>query len=274
MNAEWIITVFALIDEVMKALGHQSHPLAQVSDAEVLTVAVVAAKFCQNHHERTLLLMQQLGYLLHPLSVSRFNRRLHQLGDWLTLLVEWLGEVFQQGETFIVDSMPIPVCRRARARRCKKVQGRAFYGYCAAKQERFFGWRLHLICTPEGVPVSYTLLPGSCHDLTPVHELSAQLKRGAQVLGDKGYNSQADESSILTETGVHLLPIPKAKKDSLLNPRTWQERLALRTHRRRIESLNSQLESFGAARLRCRTQPGLELKLVASLLAVTFTNAY
>jgi hypothetical protein len=32
--------------------------------------------------------------------------------------------------------------------------GRAFCGYCAAKHEKFFGWRLHLVCTAEGIPVA------------------------------------------------------------------------------------------------------------------------
>ena len=47
------------------------------------------------------------------------------------------------GEVFLIDSMPVPVCHWARARRCRKVRGRAFCGKCAAKGERFFGWRLH-----------------------------------------------------------------------------------------------------------------------------------
>ena len=81
MNTTWIITVFVVIDDLMAALEHRSHPLAQASDAEVLTVAVGAAKYFQNHHERALCVMQECGYLSGPLSTSRFNRRLHPLGE-------------------------------------------------------------------------------------------------------------------------------------------------------------------------------------------------
>src|SRR5438093_12408892 len=143
MNALWIITVFVVIDELMQSLNHQSHPLAKVSDAEVLTVAVVAAKYFQNHHERAVCLMHQTGYLSSGLSVSRFNRRLHALADWLPLIAETLAELFNTGEVFVIDSMPVPVCKRKRARRCRKVRGRIYCGYCAAKDEKFFGWRLH-----------------------------------------------------------------------------------------------------------------------------------
>ena len=53
-------------------------------------------------------------YLSRPLSVSRFNSRLHHLASRLRLLLETLGAVFTQGEAFHIDSMPVPVCKRAR----------------------------------------------------------------------------------------------------------------------------------------------------------------
>lgn len=118
-----IVTVYVVIDDVMRALGHRSHPAACLGDAEVLTVAVVAARSFQNHQARALQVLIGMGYLSGRLSTSRFNRRLHALGDWLRLLLEALGEVFARGEAFLLDSLPLPVCRRVRARRCRKVRG-------------------------------------------------------------------------------------------------------------------------------------------------------
>jgi len=105
--------------------------------------------------------------LARPLSDSRFNRRLHALGAWLHLTLETLGELLAHGEAFLLGSMPVPVCRRARARRCRKVRGRDCCGYGAAKRERCFGWRLRLVCTTAGVPVAFDLVPGGLHDLPP-----------------------------------------------------------------------------------------------------------
>ena len=132
MNATWIITVFVIIDTLMERLDHHSDVRAQVPDAEILTTAVVAAKFFQNHHERTVCILRECHYLSGTISVSRFNRRLHALSDWLPLILETLAELSRRGEVFVIDSMPVPVCRRARARRCRKVRGRIFCGYCAA----------------------------------------------------------------------------------------------------------------------------------------------
>jgi hypothetical protein len=164
MTAEHIIGIYVVIEETMRALGHTSHHLAGVSAAEVLTVAVVAAAFFGNHHARARAVLRATGYLSRALSTSRVSRRLHALAAWLALLRDVLGDLFAHGQAaicdFIIDSMPIPVCKRVRARRCRTVRGRAYCGYCPAKGETFFGWRLPLVCTTGGLPVAFTLLPG------------------------------------------------------------------------------------------------------------------
>jgi Transposase DDE domain len=269
MNDTLIVTIFVTIDEVMTLLGHRSHPQAGASDSEVLTVAVVAACQCQNHHERALCMMRALHYLSGDLSVSRFKRRVHALADWLPLLLDLLGEVLAKGEAFVIDSMPLPVCHRARAGRCRKVRGAVYCGYCAAKEEKIFGWRLHLIVTPTGVPVSFEVLPASYHDLTPVHELIERIPGGAWVYADKGYNSGDDEAMIEGETGVRLVPIRKAN----MAPNSWEERIGLREHRKQIEVVNSQLAAWGIQRLHARTNAGFMLKVWASLVALLCVNA-
>ena len=71
MDATWIVTVFVMMDTILETSEHRSHPLAKVPDVEVLTVAVVAAKYFQNHHERALAVMKACRYLSGPLSTSR-----------------------------------------------------------------------------------------------------------------------------------------------------------------------------------------------------------
>ena len=93
MDATWIITVFVITDDLMTHLEHHSDVRTKVPDAEIVTVAVVAAKYFQNHHERAVCIMRDLGYLSGPISVSRFNRRLHALAAWLSFIVATLGWV-------------------------------------------------------------------------------------------------------------------------------------------------------------------------------------
>lgn len=161
--------------------------------------------------------MQACGYLSDRSSVSRFNRRLHAVADWMAFLPATLGDLFTTGDVFVIDRRPMPVCRRVRARRCRKVRGRAYGGYGAAKKEQCFGWRLHLICRPDGVPVRFHMLPAGFHDLTPVHDLAYELPEGARLLGDKAFNSTADEGSILQDTGVRLVPVRRVN----MKPHAW-----------------------------------------------------
>lgn len=267
MNDTYIVTVYCLIEDLLKAYGYRDDLRATVSAAEVLTVAVISAKYFQNHHERALCILVKLGDI-PPLSVSRFNRRLHALRDWLYGIITTLCEIFATGEVFIIDSLPLPVCKRVRARRCKKVRGKPYCGYCAAKREKFFGWRLHLICTAEGVPVAFDLLPAGEHDLTPIHELTYGLPAGSTVFGDKGYISADDARTIFEETGVRLVSIRREN----MTPNTWADDFDLRLYRKRIETLYSQLEAMGIQRLHARTNSGIDLKSWASLIALAFTN--
>ena len=60
-------------------------------DSEVILIAVLSAKFFQNHHERAVCILRETGYLSGWIDVTRFNRRLHKLADWLAFIATTLG---------------------------------------------------------------------------------------------------------------------------------------------------------------------------------------
>jgi len=269
MNDTLIVTVYVILDDLLRAMGHRTDGRARTSDSEVLTVGVIAACQFQNHHERALCVLKGMGYLSGSLSVSRFNRRFHALAHRLSDAVDFLAALLTAGTVFILDSMPLPVCRRARAWRCRKVRGAEYCGYCAAKKEKFFGWRLHLVISAAGIPVSFDLLPASFHDLTPIHELMERLPSGATVYADKGYNSGEDEAWIEGETGIRLVP----RRRENMAPNTLAETFALQRYRGRVETVHSQLEAWGVQRLHARTHEGWTIKVLASLFALLCVNA-
>jgi hypothetical protein len=112
-------------------------------------------------------------------------------------------------------------------------------------------------------------LPGTLWVLTPIPELPSGLRDGAAVYADKADNAADDEARIVAATGVRLVPLRKATR----RPHAWADKLALRAYRKRGEAVYSQWEALGVQRLRARTNPGLDLKLHASLLALTIANA-
>ncbi len=268
MNDDYIVPVYVIIDELLGAMNYQDDVRAQVKAAEIMTIAIVAAKYFQNHHERAVCMMVRLGYI-KACSVSRFNRRLHALAHWLWHVTQILGEVFAYGEIFVIDTMPIPVCKFVRAKRCKKVQGLAYHGYCASKREHYFGWQLHLVCDQFGVPVAFELLPAKWDELVPLQALLAPLKWGSKVVADKGYISAHEQILAYVYGGIYL--VAKARKNMPNNSPT--EARLIRRHRSAIETLNSQLEKMGLQRLHARTNAGLAVKVLASLAALTFSNS-
>jgi hypothetical protein len=268
MNATYIVTSYVVIDDVLKMMGHTDDSRAHVSSAEILTVAIVAAKYFQNNHERALCMLQQTHYL-PQLSVSRFNRRLHALQEVLMSIARLLGEILATGKVFVIDTMPVPVCKRVRAQRCRKVQGDHYLGYCASKREFYFGWQLHLVCDAAGIPVAFELLPAQWDELTLVQDLLSTLPEGSSVVADKGYISDLDQQLSYIHGRVRL--IPKQRRNMTGN--TLEDTALIRAHRSRIETVNAQLEKMGLQRLHARTNPGFALKVLASLLALTFTNA-
>ena len=54
MDELLIVTIYVIIDETLAEMGHDNDFRAQMSDAEVITVAILAAKYFNNHHERAL----------------------------------------------------------------------------------------------------------------------------------------------------------------------------------------------------------------------------
>lgn len=269
MDATFITTVYVVFDDLSREFLGEVKYNPKMTPAEIMTVAVVASRYFNNNLERALIVLSETKYIPKErrLSISRFNRQLHHYADFLEFCLWTLMELACTGEAFIIDSIPLPVCKRKRARRCRKVRGREFCGYCAAKDEKFFGWRLHLICTPEGVPAAFTLLPAAFHDLTPIHELTVDLPPGAALFGDKAYNSAKDEQ-FLAEEGLRVIPIRKKN----MTPHTWADEYDLKLYRKGIETVNSQLESMGTQHLRARTNEGFDIKVYSSLLALYHTQ--
>jgi hypothetical protein len=271
MNEMFIVTTYTVVADVCQQFLPKQKYNPKMTPAEIVLVAIIAAKYFHNHLERALMVMKQIGYIPKErcLSISRFNRQLHQHQDTLEMCVQILLELAREGDLFIIDSMPMPVCKRKRARRCRKVTGRMFCGYCAAKDEKFFGWRLHLIVNAEGIPVHFAILPGGLHDLTPIYDISYELPTGSKLLGDKGYNDQIAEN-ILSEDGVFLVP---RRRKNMKRQHNWEDDYDLRHYRLRIETANSQLENMGINRLKARTNDGFYIKVLASLFALWATQA-
>lgn len=62
---------------------------------------------------------------------------------------------------YIVDSMPLEVCKMSRSGRstiCTEfIDSSPNHGYCASQQMQFYGYKIHSVCSSGGVFKSFDL---------------------------------------------------------------------------------------------------------------------
>ncbi len=90
---------------LLALMGHEDDGRSRISASETIAVAAVAAKYFQSRHERALCLTQRLGHIA-KFSVSRFNRRLHDLLITFWQILNLLGDLLAQNTVYIIDTMP------------------------------------------------------------------------------------------------------------------------------------------------------------------------
>ncbi len=181
---------------------------------------------------------------------------------------ELLADMLSTSTIYIIDSIPIPVCRRARAKRCTKVAGAQYNGKCYAKNEHYFGWKPHLVSDSAGIPIRFVIGQARLHDTTAVDDLAYTLPFGAVLLGDRGNVSEPLRHQLDPRYGVTMIATHRAN----MQPNTPAEQCILRMHRKCIETCNSQLEKMGMARIHARLTAGVSLKIAASLCALSVSN--
>jgi len=188
---EKIITVYCLCEDLLKALGIWQDPQSQMSYAEVMTTAIVAAMFFGGNFERARTMLAEQGYIRGMLSKGRFNVRLHAISEetWKCLfhILAVTFKALKEEQEYIVDSFPVPVCDNIRIGRCQIYQEEEFRGKIASKRRFFYGLRVHLVITHTGQPVEFMLAPGSWNDVRGLKHLALDLPEGSKLYADRIY---------------------------------------------------------------------------------------
>jgi hypothetical protein len=240
-------------DHLAATYARRPGPKPTLSDAEVLTLAV-CAEWGAWDSERAFwrFASARLRHLFPRLvDQSEFNRRRRALYPALAAiqraLAEQLGVALERER--ILDTKPVPVMLLKRHdERGLVFDGQAAVGWCQAKRLYYYGFKLVLSLTLDGVIARYELVPANTDDREAANEV---LEPGCRYWADKGFAGQACEREWLAQ-GVPLA------------------RLARRV-RQAIEVVYAQLtEQFGIERTRAKTLWGLLARVQAKLTAHTF----
>ncbi len=85
----------------------------------------------------------------------------------------------------IVDGLPMPVCKFARAYFSRVFKGAAAYSYCATKKERYYGFRGHIVISSLGVITAATFAAANIDERDACPSLTEKLR--GLLLGDKRF---------------------------------------------------------------------------------------
>ena len=97
---EKTIAIYVFIDDLLKEIEHKEPTNRNMSDAELITTVLVSAIYFSGHHEKAMSFMSSTKMITHMLSKSRFNRRLHQIGDLIIDLFFQLSSLIKELNPF------------------------------------------------------------------------------------------------------------------------------------------------------------------------------
>lgn len=238
----FILEVYCIVDDFMKDFLQGKRlrkrgPMPTLSDSEALTIEVVG-EFLGFDEDKKMFWFFRSYYgdwfpALRKIHRTTFVRQAANLWKVKEKLWEHLLTMIDFDPYIsIVDSFPLPVCRFARANRCRRLREISAYGYDEVARQTFFGLRTHLrVCWP-GVIVDHRLVAANIHDI-PVAVDMLEDARG-YVLGDRNYwNPEVIEE--MKAQGVHwLVPFKSSKREKHPWPRALQHK------RYRIETVIGQ----------------------------------
>jgi DDE family transposase len=261
---EAITVLFCLIDDTYALLnpsGRGYESIKKLSDSEVLTLALLQQLRGVESERSFLRDAQRFFAHLFPgvarLYPSSFNRRVRKLRRFLEpLRREVLSELVGDPETLLVDSTLLEVLHPRQVPQSAGFDGAAWVRWGSFS---VYGVKLHLLCAPNRIPISYELTPANAADVSLTEELLAEAALGEEVarklLGDLAYRSE-DLRGALAEVGI------------LLATERSERRHGARQH---IEIAISSLKRvFGLGETLAITLVGLATRIAAKIAAYTY----
>ena len=253
---DFIISVFCLVDDELEKILRgkklrQRGPGPGLRDSEVITIEIVG-EFLGMDCDKTIweYFKRHWAHFFPKIpDRSNFARQAANLHVVKRLLQESLATNLNSfNDTLhIIDGLPIPICKFARAHFSHIFKGEVAYGYCATKKERYYGFRGHIVISSIGVITGATFTKANVDERDACPELVEKIK--GLLLGDKGY-IRPELQDQLKKQGLNLeTPLRENMKDK--RPKVFLRWMV--GTRRLIETVIGQLvERFHIEKVRAR----------------------
>lgn len=189
-----LLCVFCLIDDQLAALNlpklRTRGPDPTLTDSEVITIELVGEFWGLDRDAAIVRHFRAYHAAEFPnlprVSRTAFARQAANLWWVKERLRERVAAWLTAGQpVWLVDSLPVEACKFARARFCQRFRGLADYGYDHGVKRTFYGFRLHVRASREGVVQAYALAPARASEKAVLPELAPPA--GTVGIADRGY---------------------------------------------------------------------------------------
>jgi Transposase DDE domain len=206
----------------------------------------------------------RLGHLFPYLPKQPgYNKRIRALAPHVVRLLNQL--VFESpsfgDRLWLPDGTPIRCGQSRETARRSELAGHAAYGWSRSHSRNYWGFRLVLVCAPDGMPIGFELAAANVSERQVAAEILERLPvAGRTIIADKGFAGRDFEAMVEQMGGRLLRPDRKDEPPRFGNlgaVRQWIESI--------IDTLRGQLslERHGA-----QTMPGLMARISIRLLAL------
>ncbi|MDR2886688.1 MAG: hypothetical protein LBV26_01595 [Bacteroidales bacterium] len=96
------VAIYVFFDDILKSMNHKEPGSRKTSDAEIITVVLIAAQHFAGNMEKSICFVRSTG--LMP-GKSRFNCRLHNIGEFLGQLFFHIGQAIKDMSLEIIYSI-------------------------------------------------------------------------------------------------------------------------------------------------------------------------
>jgi hypothetical protein len=274
-----VTALYATTDDLLKErpdLAPWRPPVGiapRLSDAELVTLAMMQAMLGFTSEARWL--RHARSHLRHLFPYlpqqSGYNKRLRKAASLMRSINRIMATATSvwSDDVWVVDSTPVECGRSRETVKRSDLAGWAEYGYCASHSRFFWGLRLHLICTLQGLPVAFALTGAKADERETLLDLLAAepdllaSRPGQTLIGDKNYFGRIFERELAAH-GVQLLrPARKGEQDRTGAP-------LFKPLRQVIESINETFKGqLGLERHHGRTPAGVIARIMQRILALT-----
>jgi Transposase DDE domain len=187
----------------------------KLTDAELVCLAVAQVLLgAKSEHHWLRMCYARLGHLFPCLPKQPgYHKRLKAAAPLLAAALDHLARQCPSwhGQVRLIDATPVPCGTSRETVRRPELAGWANYGYCAAHSRWYWGLKLYLIATPDGMPVAWCLADPKLGERQAAAGLLAHaartgaLRPGLILIGDKGFAGRQFEDLVTTGFGLHLV---------------------------------------------------------------------